>query len=118
MKNLKFIVVLLSVFLTSCSAESEVETNFEIPSYYVGEYQKQNSNLYLILDKHRIRFNTPDGEMFDISEGGFQMATDDGYFTVGHEEKVMYFEAIGGGLYFDFLEDGVRNFDDYYEKIE
>jgi hypothetical protein len=115
----KILFTILIIFLVSCSSEqTETATNFEIPAYYVGEYQKQNSNLYIILDSHRIRFNTPDGEYFDIAEGGFQMATDDGFFTVGYEDKVLYFEAVGGGLYFDFLEEGVRTFDDYYEKTE
>lgn len=111
----KIKLIALLFLLVGCSAENTTETaNFYIPQQLVGEYRVDGENFFLVLEEHKVMFNTTEGEEIQpdvVVTQGTQMATDEEYGLYvtlrTTDDMIIYIRSVAG--------NGVRlEYDDYY----
>jgi len=122
----KIILILTAVLLVGCS-QDEQERNannqsFTIPDLLIGYHQKQYTDLFMDIEKHKVTFNTPEGEIIVITQAT-QMATDVNYTALAfnNNQKIIDIELVGGGgvrvMYLSW--DGTEvYFTNYYARVD
>ena len=112
-------IILVTVLTVGCSQddnENRDNNNFTIPELLIGNYQKQNSNLFLDVEKHRVTFNTLEGETIVVTNAT-QMAQDMSYTTLAFDDKIILITLIGEGVSLEYLYNGGdRIFLNYYGR--
>ena len=113
----KLILILATVLLVGCSQDEERNVNnesFTIPDLLIGYHEKQNSNFFLDIEKHKVTFNNLEGETIVITEAT-QMAFGETYTTLAFDDKIILIELIGGGaVSMDYVYNGGERIFFYY----
>ena len=112
-------LILLSLILAGCSSQENREiSTFSVPQQLRHQYQKQNSSMFLTCEEHRVLFNTPSGEIIDVTDAE-QMETTQSHVTLRKIDKIIYIEAVGTGVYFEYLtySNSTLIFENYYFKL-
>lgn len=100
----------LLLIMVGCSSDNEPSTSsFYVPEGLTGEYRIQYENLFLIVEDHRVRFNTVESQPTDVDiTDAIQMATEYNYVTLRlNNDYILYMQSMSGG-------NGIRL--EYYDE--